>query len=247
MTTYNQQIEDFVDGSGINKLAPAFKNVNTLGELQALNIYSHLSGGEKTTAENDLLARVMTFNGEDELPDMSINHVNGVQNIYAGTSVAVSSGIGSGLDGNKTLVLTPSNSNWKTHDVIAKAKTLLVQTNIKANDLPAHDIIVFLSTAWKNGSNSSTSGERVQVTFGAASGDGDGVHGVIASGPAYAGNIGDLGTFYAQIDIPDPTTEDSNIGSGNPIDTNYYYIIGFQINSASITKLFKFRIQVQYD
>lgn len=244
---YNPEIEELVHNVGINKLSTAFDGIKTQEELHDLNIYSQLSGDDLDEAETDLLARVLTFNGEDDLDTMSISHVNATPDFYAGTGTPISSSIGAGLDGNKVFTPDPVLSYWKTHDVLAKAKKLLVQTNIVAGNLPSHDAIIYLTQAFKNSANSATSSQRAQVSFGASSGDGDGTHGVVASGPSYAGNVGDIGTFFAEIDFDPEITNENEIGGGNPFDTHFYYIIGLQINAGAATKAYKFSVQVQYD
>ncbi len=247
-TTYDPAKEVLVDGSGINKLCPDFKDVNTLGELEALDIYSHLEEPEKGDAYDDLLEQVANFNGEDELDEMSVNHTNGVTDNYAGTGTAISTSTGA-LVSSGVLVLTPDIASWKTHDIPAIATKLIVKTNIIAADLGSNGILVSLNQARRTGTSTATSGQRIQLSFGANSGDGAGTHGVISGGPSYTGNVGDDGTFYAEIDLAAQTGTENEIGSGNTFDTNgkYYYIIGITVDTASDTKLYKFKVFVQYD
>lgn len=246
-TTYNPAIEVLVDNVGINKLCPDFLGADTLGELQALNIFSQLEGVEQDDAYDDLLEEVVNFNGSDDLNIMSVNHTNGVADNYSGTGSAQNSGVGAGLDGSGNLILTPANQYWKTHDIEAVATKLLVKTNIVAGNLPSSTFQVSLFQARKSASNAASYGSRISVTFGATSGAGTGTHGVISGGPTYAGNVEDDGTFFAEILLNAPTGVENEIGSGAEFGNNYYYIIVINVPSGAATKNYKLKVDVDYD
>ncbi len=253
MTTYNPAIEVLIQNVGISKLATALKGVKTIEEIEALNLFDQYDSPEREDAEDELLSVVNLFNGIYPSIDFSVVHTNGVANNAAGTDAATASTVGSGLDGDHNIVLTPVVAYWKSNTVVSRATKLKVYTNIVADDAPSDTnpggtgIKCFVSQAYKSAADTALSGQRASINIGktGTASTGGATNGIVSGGPTYAGNIGDNGTFYSQINIADAGLN-TQVGNGGEF-SDFYYIFGVLINSGVASKTYKFRFELEYE
>ncbi|TXI13246.1 MAG: hypothetical protein E6Q68_01665 [Polynucleobacter sp.] len=239
---------DVVQGSkkvNINRFASGFSGVDTLGELQLMNIFSHFEPEAKENAEAELFG-AMPLGGQGSV-ELVVAHTNGADTFKCGIFSTVDSFTGSSVVGG-SLVLTPENSNWKSFPWPAKGIKLRAKTNIVDGDcfdeLMGSRIQVQLIVASKTGPSSSTIGTRASLTYD-SSGPADGVGGKVVSGTTNSpAIIGTTGTYFSEVDISvaDPRIElgvDGSVGS--------HFIFGIYIPSSADTKTYRFRVEVEYE
>lgn len=252
MITYEDSVSITIDGVNINKFASDLEGRTTVEELEELEIFSHLSGGDATSAYEELL-EASRFFFAFAVGEITVNHTNGVLSLQVGKQGSqTNSAIGAGLSGTPyQLDLTPDEATyWMQIGVPATAKSLLISSNVVADDCfadsnaNANGIIAWYSSAFRDSSNSATSGTRATITFLKSGAHGD-TQGVVTGGPTYAGNIGDNGTFYAKVNIT-AAGESTEIGTGGSY-TGYYFIFAVQVAANVDTKNYKFRFELEYE
>jgi hypothetical protein len=180
-------------------------------------------------------------------PEISIAHTQGTAQNYAGVNTMTSSAIGSGIDGSNNLTLTPDSSYWASENMVARATTCRVYTNVVPTDMNSHFMTVGIYGAYKTGTGSSTSGQRGTAlisdscTFNPATGDycQSVVGGVLSSPP----NVGDVGTYYFEF-----STINADLGLGGTFNiySRFYYIFAVLIDAQCISKTYKFRFELDY-
>jgi hypothetical protein len=236
-----------VTGGKINNVVDGHVDIAPSAQAVTIYCYENPDPGDWTTPYIPL-SNVIT------IPDFSIAHTNGVADNQVGTvqGTVITSGIGSGSDGNGNLILTPSSPNWGSENAITTLVRMKVYTNIIANDCAsafAFDAISFARyQAYKTGSSSTTSGARDTfsfnnaglIVFGDVNSTGGAVNGGTMNSPI---EIGDNGTLYGER-IAD-VNAGNQIGLGGAF-SRYYYIFGIAIPANAVTKTYKFRVQLEY-
>lgn len=263
--TENRLYDITIDGVSINKLAEDLKDVQTVEDLQALNIFVHRSGQTKTDDETEVMARVETFNGTFIATEMSFAHTNGVITHGVGNgSIAPGSTIGVGFNevgGVLILDLNPVEQYWISMDTLAKVKTLRVYTNIVANDASTDfdpgAIACWYSQGYQSASNGVSSGQRLTLNFYKTVGnfnseeDHPQTHAVSGGTLNSPPHVGDTGTMYGEVNVADGfddlTDEELSVGANVTYNNKYWIIFAIQIPAAAVTKTYKFRFELDYE
>lgn len=181
------------------------------------------------------------------LSEMSINYTGGTV-YYAGTSAAIETSVGGGLDGSGNIILTPSSTYWRSENVVATSSMVRVYTNILSSDVSSGEIRINMTTAFKTAANSFTYGSRgVPAIINASGCDYNPasmeycnmVNGGVLNSPVL---VGDAGTMY--FELPKQTL----IGLGGTFNqfSRYYYIFTIDFKPGVASKLYKFRFEVDY-
>ena len=177
--------------------------------------------------------------------EIEVAHTNGVAtNRFGITTATLGTGVGSGIDGNQNLTLTPAAGGWISLNQLATMTRLKVYTNILQSDLASDYIQVGVYQAYKTAVNASTSGIRSYIRF-LPSGSGTYLApvGVLNSPP----EIGDTDTMYYE--------QVAFIGGGNGISdqmglggqfSRYYVTFGMLIPADAATKTYKFQFFLEY-
>ena len=185
------------------------------------------------------------------LPELSINHVNGIQDNYKGVyTLYPNSSIGAGSDGMGNIIAFPVDA-WGHLNTISSSTKTKVYTNIIAGDcvgmLPLQCISIERQVQFLTAFNWSTSiGLIEHVKFGSVAGNPG--TGQTYEAPAGTLNspieVGDTGTFYSEstnsLNYP-------NLGlSTGATYSGYYWTYAFVIPASAATKTYKFQIFVEY-
>ena len=192
-----------------------------------------------------------------EYQEMSINHTNGVtsDDFNAGQGGANDPGAGLGWAGGPVGGVTTTGT-MNTYNFPAWATKYKCYTNIQWADITGG---VTVQAAWlqgyQNGPSSTTFGQKITMEFdGTQAFPGANVQ-EVTSGPAYTGEVGDIGTLYMELPAYGyPLWQIiGNQAVGNPIPGNSetcysqgFTTFGMFINSGVQTKLYKFKWFIEY-
>ena len=187
---------------------------------------------------------------------ISIAHTSG------SASVAYNSGqgennfsvLGFGADGSATPILT---GTWKTLASKAQISSLKVKSNIVAADISAanpEDIGITLYQGYQPSSGYATMGSRNSISAGKINDNGS----ALPSGPAYSGNIGDIGTYVLEsLALNSAVGHPSRVVGNNylttPVMLGYsiaspgYYSYRFDIHEDYPTKVYKFVMELEVE
>jgi len=178
--------------------------------------------------------------------EIEVTHTNGVAtNRFGITTATLGTGVGSGIDGNQNLTLTPAVAGWISLNQLATMTRLKVYTNILQSDLASNYLQVGVYQAYKTAVNGSTSGIRSYINFNPSPSTSTyfAPVGVLNSPP----EIGDTNTMYYE--------QVAFIGGGNGISdqmglggqfSRYYVTFGMLIPADAATKTYKFQFFLEY-
>lgn len=241
---------DVVQGSkkvNINRFASDFSGVDTLGELQLMNIFSHFEPGERENAETELFG-AMPLNALKGGFDFNIPHVNGTQSWFCGIiSQVPAESTGVSINGDSSLNFSPQKNNWLTSPFPLKLLKAYVNTNIVVGDafgdFSNDPIRAYVNYAWQNLYNSVSSGSLANISF-RKTGFYDPEDGSINTGPVLVGdgNIGDEGTMLGTCGIPQIVDIYDKAGYGGS-----YIQFYVKIPANARTKTYKLRFEVEYE
>jgi len=174
--------------------------------------------------------------------ELSISHTNGVTtNRFGVTQGGLSASSSAGSSGGN-ISLT---GEWATESFPATTTRLKCYTNIVASDLPSiNKITTTLLTAYKTNSSNVTSGQRITLDFRGDEYYNGSVSAIGSLTPSPNQEIGDTETLY-YINVPFSDSTQNQLGTGGEF-SNSYYTFGIFINSAAITKTYKFKFVVEY-
>lgn len=240
-SNYKVRVFPSMNGGKINNVVDGYFDVPNDGLPYVFVCYENPNPGYwGTTNRPSSNLSVITFN------DMVVSHTGGTESNYVGTNTSISSAVGSGIDMNNNLTLTPNSTYWGSENSVATATNLRVYTNIVATDFNGDFIQLGLSTAYKTSLNGATSGNRGSTilydycVYNPAIGEYcNTVSGGVLNAPP---EIGDVGTYY--VDIPIGT--DIGLGGTQNPYSRFYYIFWVDIGSSVITKDYKFRFELVY-
>ena len=183
--------------------------------------------------------------GQIEILEIEVNHTNGVSSGGQGMTTATLNGgtLSAGVDGNGNILLT---GDWATETNQKILTVFKCYTNILRTDLvPGYSgsCVTFVKQTHKNNVNSITQGERATSFF-----RGDIGWDTAQEAPVGTLNnpleVGDTGTLY-DIQFVPPNGEFNNLGPGG-VFSRAYYSLGIQIPATAATKIYKFKIFLEY-
>lgn len=201
---------------------------------------------------NELIASVEALynspnaQGVIEFPEMSIAHVNGTADNFAGIATLVTGGTAVASDGSNHLLLTPVSTKWKTLPFLAKVASMEVLSNVIAGDMAgsggANRIIINLVNAYMQPANTANTGNAETVSF-----ESTGIvlpaGGASPNGPQNAPlEVGDTATLHGTIQAGAVV----NIGLASASVSNYYFTFNIIVPSTAATKTYKFKIYLKY-
>lgn len=184
--------------------------------------------------------------------DFTIDFTTGTARYLTGTGsdTAVLASVGTN-GSDSTLLLTPF-AVWKSIDDIVDATKMTVYSNVVVNDAPGNTtssstgaITVWRRVAYKSAINSATQSQCETVYFtktGAALSATNTVSVIPDGSLSSPAVIGDKGTISVSV----ASSTSTNLGLGG-VFGRYYYSFGFQIPSGAKTKVYKFRIELEYN
>jgi hypothetical protein len=184
--------------------------------------------------------------GQLEYAEIEVSHTNGVVSNGVGYSTAtLTSSVGIGVDGNGNILLT---GNWLSENSPTTLLKMKTYTNILQSDLASiylpDAIHSGLITGYLDAVNSSVQGNKIDSLYSGGfyyDGQFSGVG--TLSAPA---EVGDTNTLYFDNSVPFPFNGVSNqIGSGGAF-SSYYYTFNFYIPASAATKVYKFKIFLEY-
>jgi len=184
--------------------------------------------------------------GQIELPEISVSHTNLTNTYSYGVGLdqltATTNQFGETVtasESNGIITLLPGNSYWRTESFKATLFRIKCYSNYVDTD-GINEPIISRYVAYMpaiNGLNVYTASGISLVTH-------DTVGNGIINTPE---KIGDTGTFYKLQDafpVQIPPVDTDELGTG--VFSNHYYIFGIKINATSITKVYKFKIILEY-
>jgi hypothetical protein len=184
--------------------------------------------------------------GQIEFLEIEVNHTQGVASGGVGlntANVSLGGGGGAGLDGAGNIVFT---GNWTTELTPRVLKKFKCYSNMLITDISggyAARAEVYVMQAHKIAVNSVVHGQIATSLFQ----DGNWAFNfqTVATGALSSpAEIGDTGTLYDILTVA-PAGESNNLGLGGAFSSGYY-TLGFSIAAASPTKVYKFKIFLEY-
>ena len=181
-----------------------------------------------------------------EYDEIEVSHTNGTatgRTGYSTGTLTTSSGVGT--DGNGNILLT---GNWLSQNSPTTALNMKTYTNILQTDLATEftpDAIQSgLITGFLVSANSSVNGNRINRVYSGGSYYNGLFSGVgTLNSPA---EVGDTNTLYFNDQSPVPFDGVNNqIGTGGAF-SSYYYTFNFYIPASAATKVYKFKIFLEY-
>lgn len=229
---------------------PTIRSNYISGESVAASDLNQFTLDVKSLWDNPNQAGVLEF------PEMSISHVNGVADVYAGVNTMISGSILAANDGSGGIILTPSSPNWKSLEFPAALSNLMCYTNIVASDLlsgGANGIEIIMAQAYLIAPTSSTEGTRIDLKcqntgFNPFSDPtiiaGTSPNGAINSPPL----VSDKGTFFGgkNQDLGVFPIAGWQIGIGGTY-SRYYFTFTVSIPASAATKTYKFKFYLSYE
>jgi hypothetical protein len=232
-----------VDGGKINGIVDGYFDVPADSLPYTFVCYENPNPGYwGTTSRPTSNLSTLTY------PEVTVSHTQGGgDSYYVGVDTMTISGVGSGIDQQGNLTLTPASTYWKSENMIATGTMLRVYTNIVASDFNGYQngINVGINGAFKTAENGSTSGTRGSNTitqYCVYDPSNYEYCNTVPTGSTLNSpvEIGDAGTYYVEF----PTIY-ADLGLGGTY-SRYYYTFNAYIDSACATKDYKFRFELDY-
>jgi hypothetical protein len=191
-----------------------------------------------------------------EYQEMSISHTNGAasDDFNTGQGGSNDSSIGLGWANGITTVGT-----WNTYNFTAWAVKYKLYTNIRWADIASGSI----QAAWNQGygllnsggNQGTTQGQKITMVFsGSQSFPGTNVQ-EITVGPAYTGEVGDMGTLYMELPsygyplwriIGNQAVATPIAGNNETANTQAFTTFGMFPSANAATKVYKFKWFIEY-
>lgn len=177
--------------------------------------------------------------------EIEVAHTNGVAtNRFGITTATLGAVVGSGIDGNQDLTLTPAVAGWISLNQLATMTRLKVYTNILQSDLASNYLQVGVWQAYKTAVNGATSGVRSYINFNPSPSTSTyfAPVGVLNSPP----EIGDTNTmYYEHVGFLGAGYGGDQMGLGGQF-SRYYVTFGMIIPADAATKTYKFQFFLEY-